>query len=590
MTSNNDPADPSNKNGRDGNGSPAATGSPSGAGPRRPHATLDLQAVEIKPRRETRATAPPEVKPGNDAKSPPTETASRSPIYQSSETTMTTDQTKTDTQETTAQGRGDGNGTPPSEPPRKRGGFFSHLFAAVVGGTIALVAGDWAVNKLGVPIPYRASMQGMDSLESRLAQLEEQVANVGTAGGEGGDVSNLALQQASQKLQAMSDSVATLAVKQAKMEEALEAVREQSGTVAADADLSTRIAGLEEQLTTLSAAAEGDDSAGSIPQLAALTAKMGELEQRLAAEAAKPDAGVDDAFKSRVVEAETAAVTAKSDAERLDKDLSALKTNATRLDERMEALKTQSDRIEENLKVLREADAKSAAELQDLKRELTTELGAVARPSDINQAVTPFTARIGELEEQLAELQKLEAESRENARKVVASLELASLKRTLDTGEPFAEELSKVQNIAGEADELSGLQKYASSGVPTVESLQASFQKVIPDMLSAGGKDDDSSILERFVNQAKSVVRVRKVAVDPNDKSTEAVIARMENALKSADLEMVLKEAESLEPAAKAVASNWLDQVRARQSVNIAIASLEQDLKNTLSQTTTGRP
>jgi hypothetical protein len=557
-----------------------------GAKPKRPHATLDLQAVEIKPRRQKPSTLPPATdstdKTGTNVESQSDKDQSNTPKTGQDKLASSTPQSEDVAK--TESGGGNGSNTPP---PRRRGGFFSHLFAGIVGGAVAFLGGDWAINKVGIPMPFRASMQGMDSLESRMAQLEEQVATAPSTTPSSGDTTAVAQleSQTTTKLTALSSTIADINKQQQQLSESLTELAQTTGTAKADADLSTRLTSLEEQLSTLSLAAENGDDSGPIPQMAALTTKIAELEQKLQTELAKArTAGVPQDVDARVTEAETAAVAAKSDTERLDRDLSGLKTNTTRLDERVEALKVQADRLAESLKLLQEADAKTTANLSELKRDLTTELGTVAKPEDINQAVTPFTTRVDELEQQLARLEKLEAEGRANARKVVTSLELANMKRILDNGEPFETELKQVKSVAGHDAQLSNLDPYASTGVPSVNQLQQQFTALIPELMAAAKGEDDSSLLERFVNQAKSVVRVRKVAVDPNDSSVEAVIARMENALKAGDLEQVLKTSDKLPEASKAAANPWLDKVKARHAVNAAMASLEQDLKSALSQ------
>ena len=70
---------------------------------------------------------------------------------------------------------------------------------------------------------------------------------------------------------------------------------------------------------------------------------------------------------------------------------------------------------------------------------------------------------------------------------------------------------------------------------------------------------------------------------DAADKSPEAVVARMETALKDGRLGDVIREADGLPPKSKEAVSPFLEKVTARASVEQALASLESKLKTTMS-------
>ena len=79
------------------------------------------------------------------------------------------------------------------------------------------------------------------------------------------------------------------------------------------------------------------------------------------------------------------------------------------------------------------------------------------------------------------------------------------------------------------------------------------------------------------------MVRVRKVDHAPDDKSAEAVVGRMETALKEARLSDVLAESKSLSPKAQAAAQPFLEKVTARVTVDNAVGAIEDQLKTSLS-------
>jgi hypothetical protein len=80
-------------------------------------------------------------------------------------------------------------------------------------------------------------------------------------------------------------------------------------------------------------------------------------------------------------------------------------------------------------------------------------------------------------------------------------------------------------------------------------------------------------------------VRVRRTDLADTDLSAEAIAARMEKALKDGRLGDVLSEASTLSPKAKDAAQPFLERVSARASVDKALASLEDQLKTSLTGT-----
>jgi hypothetical protein len=72
------------------------------------------------------------------------------------------------------------------------------------------------------------------------------------------------------------------------------------------------------------------------------------------------------------------------------------------------------------------------------------------------------------------------------------------------------------------------------------------------------------------------------VSHDADDQTAEAVVARIETALKEGRLGEVIEQAKSLPPQSAAPAAEWLAAVKARYAVDQAIASVENELKTSL--------
>ena len=82
-----------------------------------------------------------------------------------------------------------------------------------------------------------------------------------------------------------------------------------------------------------------------------------------------------------------------------------------------------------------------------------------------------------------------------------------------------------------------------------------------------------------------TTLRGRTTDLADTDLSAEAIAARMEKALKDGRLGDVLSEASTLSPKAKDAAQPFLERVSARASVDKALASLEDQLKTSLTGT-----
>jgi hypothetical protein len=175
-----------------------------------------------------------------------------------------------------------------------------------------------------------------------------------------------------------------------------------------------------------------------------------------------------------------------------------------------------------------------------------------------------------------------EGDRRANVERIVTALELGNLKRTVDRGVPFAKELAEVRKVASAGVKLEALERHKDRGVPTVAELEREFRSVAFSIIDAEKQPADAHWTDRLIASAKSVVRVRKVDQGADDKSVEAVVARMETSLKGGRLGEVMAEAGKLPEQARAPAKAWLEKVEARSSVDQAITAIEQDLKASL--------
>src|SRR5262249_10301987 len=157
-------------------------------------------------------------------------------------------------------------------------------------------------------------------------------------------------------------------------------------------------------------ASSAADPATQSARLAALSGKLSELDKS----------------------ARSAVDVAKSSVGRFEAELSALRGDAGHLSQRLDTLKGE---IEERLK-----GAAKAADLGTLTAAITT------------------------LEREVDAFRKSEADraasANANATQMLLALELANLKRAVDRGEGYAEELARVKKLGGFSANFAGLERH----------------------------------------------------------------------------------------------------------------------------------
>jgi len=234
------------------------------------------------------------------------------------------------------------------------------------------------------------------------------------------------------------------------------------------------------------------------------------------------------------------------------------------------------------LAAIRTEAGRVSQRLDTLKGDMDERLRGAARSADI----APLQARLAAIDKDLQAMSRSEADRSTNTTRVLLSLELASLKRAMDRGDPFTVELAAVKKAAGDRADLKlnllPLERHMREGVPTASDITKSFRKVSNAMLDAEAEPADASIVDRLLSGARSIVRVRKAGPRADDTSLEATITRMDSALKEGRLAEVLEQGKKLPPKASLVADDWLRQVEARQAVDQAMADIEGQLKSSL--------
>ena len=543
-----------------------------GSGPKRPHATIEGKATEIKPE---------PVKPAGTASaaSPSTDQRATAEKVAGAAANVAADNKKTEAPKTGAAAASSASTAPASKstaaPPAKSSGFgsiVSHTVAGVVGGALVLLAGP--LLGLGGPDTSKVSPE----VGQRLAALEDAARKAAQPVVSPDVAKRLAgLEQGVDQLKGITAAIPGLGEGQVRLDGETKALKDQLAARTGPGSDAERLARMEERLSALAAAALADPKgAGPIPQLAQITGRIADLEtaltNRLAA--ARRDMGTE--IENKLASTAEAAEAARSGTQRIDREVTTLKSDVTRTTQRVDQLKGDSDRLSEIARSAQDEIATLKAALDTLRRE-------TAKPADVSAAVAPAAARLAKLEGSVSEVLKAEADRQSNAERIVLSLELGNLKRAIDRGGAFTAELAEVRKVAGNRLDLTVLQRYQDDGLPTIADLARQFRPLTSAIIDADAEQADASVVDRLMSGARTIVRVRKLTPDADDTSVEATVARMESALNDGRLADVMRHAKTL-PAKSVTGPTraWLDKVAARQSVEEAIVNIDRQLKSSL--------
>lgn len=388
--------------------------------------------------------------------------------------------------------------------------FLSHIASGVAGGILVLAASAL----LGLPTGTERGPASPE-VEQRLAALEQRQRTAPA----GAVMTKLA--QTENRLKGLEDqtrAVATLNDAQAKLAASIKSLEARN----ASPEHVNRLVKLE---TALAAFSVGDKSSS---HATVITGKLTELEKLVTQTA--------DASKSGIA--------------RADRDLSTVKTDTGRLGQRLDTLNSD---IEERFK-------------------------GTAKTADL----APINTKLNVFEQDLKSFLKGEGERSNNAARVLLTLEIANLKRAMDRGGRYSAELDAVRKVAGTTLNLAPLERYSQEGAPTLPALAKDFRRVANAAIDAEAEPTDASVLERLMSGARSIVRVRKAGHSADDASAEAVVGRMEAALKEGKLGEVLEQGKRLPPKAALAAEDWLKTVEARYAVDRSVADIETALKSSL--------
>ena len=611
--------DDSNKKGSNPSDQKPATGND----PKKPTPIIDLKATEVKSgasKTDTSEPPKPEAKGSSSASNVPNAgsksdqkpgaakssagepkskaTAKGSSQPSSSTASASSDKAKS-SQTTGSQDKSSssnaGSGAPSNPPvaaaaPRSGGGIvglFTHVLAGIVGGGLVLFGAQPIEKELGLVVMPRAEFP--EEYKNRLTALEGRSAAVSAAG----NVNELAekIEAAELKLVSLSDLAkrvdelgkATAGKAEASADNnASQSVSTNVEAPKSDPEVLQRIAKLEQTLKSIATSTDASGNSTDLGRLAQISGRVADIESTLKTQIAALRDGLSKQLEEKVTKTAEVSAAARAGTERLDTEFAVFKTDAARLSQRVENLKATQDTLDQAVRVAREEAAKLRADLDGLKKDVAQNFKSVARPTDVTTAIEPVSSQLAALQTQLRSVVASESARKSNAQRIVMALELGNLKRVLDRGGAYRSELEEVKRLSGGKVDLAALEKFQNEGVPTPAELHGEFTKLAYSIIRSEDAPTGETVFDRIVDRAKSLVRIRRADLPANDKSTEAVVSRIDAQLQQGNLVAALDQAKNLSEKARQPAQEWINRVAARADVDRAIASLERQLKSSL--------
>ena len=168
-----------------------------------------------------------------------------------------------------------------------------------------------------------------------------------------------------------------------------------------------------------------------------------------------------------------------------------------------------------------------------------------------------------ELQSLLDELKSRDEEALLNAKRAEARAAMAQINTALGSGSGFADALASLKG-AMDIDVPDALTQTAENGAPTLTAIQDGVADAARAALSAAREETaDSSGLAGFLQRQLGARSVAPRAGDDPD----AVLSRVEAAIRQGDLDQALAEADALPESAKTAMADWLAITQTRSDV-----------------------
>ena len=401
---------------------------------------------------------------------------------------------------------GDGASPPspvaPAVDAPKSGGFAGGFVGGLLGGVAIVALGYVGLQQGWFTLPSDTTK--VDALQSELKQVENKLSEVPRV-----DVAAI-----DQKLAALEGKIEGLGA-----------------------------APVQEEVASEENAVPVDSNSPVGLQLEALTGRIDELKQSVAAI---------DGLKTELLDAKAQLATLQAQ-------------TAEQGDLIVSKAAEQADVLEEELKTAKD-DILSSAD-----RRINDVVVQLANFSDkISSEATALGERVTALEENNL------SEKMQNSAQTIA---LAGLENAVASGADYSLALKTFANVVGDHEAVKALGAYASTGAPTAKKLASDFRAKYDDILREAEGAGATTLLDKFLISAQSMVKVHSLNGEQKGKSLTSRLGVIEFHVKQGDLVKAGEEWDALPDAARnsKAGADWVEGLKARIAVNAAMDTIRTE-------------
>lgn len=223
-----------------------------------------------------------------------------------------------------------------------------------------------------------------------------------------------------------------------------------------------------------------------------------------------------------------------------------------------------------------EATGVDAAALAAYQRDLDAVRGEV---QDLSSSLEDMAAAAeARMENARAEAEALRAEAEAAARAATAKSALAAIATEIESGGPFEDALDRLAE-AGGVQIPDALASVAANGVASRQGLLNDYAPAARAALAAARSESTGgSASERLQGFLQAQLGARSLEPREGD-DPDAVLSRMEAAVRNGDLGLALQEMSALPDSAKSELANWARAATDRMSAKDALKQLSDALE-----------
>jgi hypothetical protein len=286
--------------------------------------------------------------------------------------------------------------------------------------------------------------------------------------------------------------------------------------------------------TRLKSMADAANDGGSVADAAAISKQVAEVEQRL-----------DSQLQSKI-QSEVRAAIARSGTGSADSgSVNALKSEVADLNAKLKAL--------------------TAATMDGNG-------GSTLKPE-----ISALQRRLNEIEATLPSVLDEVDEANAQTRKANSVIAFSALRDSVNSGRPYATELTTMSALSGGREQLKALTEYENTGIPTVPMLASSFTSLIENARGAE-TGDEPDLVSWLLGRAQSLVKVRRIGEQTDGSGPDVILSRAQVELEAGNLRAAVLEVEKIEGPLAQLFGPWIDDALARLDADTALQQLQEAL------------